>query len=74
MGAYYVNLNNAHVKTEKLYASIECDTIGDLVEWVGKEEKNKKYVQSIAIWHLLKQGHPMTNWKISCANLILKRS
>jgi hypothetical protein len=49
-------------------------TIGDLVEWVRKEEKNKKYVQSIAIWHLLKQGHPMTNWKISCANLILKRS
>jgi hypothetical protein len=42
---YYVNLNNAHVKTEKLYASIRCDTIADLVEWVEKEEKKKKYVQ-----------------------------
>jgi hypothetical protein len=55
MGAYYVNLNNAHVKTKKLYASIGCDTIGDLVEWVGNEEKKKKYVQFVAIWHLLKQ-------------------
>ncbi len=49
MGAYYVNLNNAHVKIEKLYACIRCDMIGDLVEWVGKEEKKKKYVQYVAI-------------------------
>jgi hypothetical protein len=70
IGAYYVNLNNAHVKTEKLYASVGCDMIGDLVEWVGKEEKKKKYVQSIAIWQLLKQGHLMTNLKSSCASLI----
>jgi hypothetical protein len=74
IGADYVKLNNAHVKTEKLYASIRCDTIGDLVEWVEKEEKKKKYAQSIIIWHLLKQGHPMTNLKISCASLIFKRS
>jgi len=39
VGAYYVNLNNAHVKNEKLYASTWWDTIADLVENVGKAEK-----------------------------------
>jgi hypothetical protein len=41
ISVYYVNLNNAHVKTEKLYASIRCDMISDLIEWVEKEKKKK---------------------------------
>jgi hypothetical protein len=43
IGAYYVNLNNAHVKNENLYISTWHDTIVDLVEKVRKSEKTKKY-------------------------------
>jgi hypothetical protein len=39
IGAYYVNPNNAHVKNEKIYASIWCDMIINLTEKVGKVEK-----------------------------------
>lgn len=31
-GAYYVNLNNAHVKNEKQYVCTRCDMIVNLVE------------------------------------------
>jgi hypothetical protein len=39
IGAYYVNLNNAHVKNKKIYASIWCDMIINLVEKVEKVKK-----------------------------------
>jgi hypothetical protein len=39
IGAYYVNPDNAHVKNEKIYASIWCDMIINLVEKVVKVEK-----------------------------------
>lgn len=44
MRTYYVNLNNVHVKNEKLYASIGHDTIAGLVEKARKAKKKKKYV------------------------------
>jgi hypothetical protein len=34
IGACYVNLNNAHVKNEKLYVSTRHEPITDLVEKV----------------------------------------
>jgi len=37
--AYYVNLNNAHVKNKKIYAFIWCGMIINLVEKVRKVEK-----------------------------------
>jgi hypothetical protein len=39
IGAYYVNPNNAHMKNEKIYGSVWCDMIINLVEKVGKVEK-----------------------------------
>jgi len=39
INAYYVNPNNANVTNEKLYASIGCDTVANLIEKVGKVEK-----------------------------------
>jgi hypothetical protein len=39
IGAYYVNPTNAHVKKEKIYASIWCDMIINLVEKVEKVKK-----------------------------------
>jgi hypothetical protein len=30
----------------------------------GKVEKKKKYIQFVAIWHLLKQSHPMTDFEL----------
>jgi len=59
IGAYYVNPNNAHVKNEKSYIFTRHDMVIDLVE---KVEKKKKYVQFVAIWHLLK-GHPMIDFE-----------
>jgi hypothetical protein len=53
VGAYYVNPNNAHVKNEELYVSIRHDTS------TSKAKKKKKYVQFVAIWHLLKHERPM---------------
>jgi hypothetical protein len=47
-----VNTNNANVTNEKLYASIGCDIVANLIEKVGKVEKKKKYVQFVAMWHL----------------------
>jgi hypothetical protein len=52
INAYYVNTNNANVTNEKLYASIGCDIVANLIEKVGKVEKKKKYVQFVAMWHL----------------------
>jgi hypothetical protein len=43
MAAYYMNPNNVHVKSEKIYASTGQDTIHDPIEKAGKVEK-KKYV------------------------------
>ncbi len=42
IGANYVNLNNAHKKNEKLYASTRCDTFVDLVEEVGNIEMEEQ--------------------------------
>jgi hypothetical protein len=39
INAYYVNPNNANVMNEKLYVSIGCDTVANLIEKVGKVEK-----------------------------------
>ncbi len=44
IGAYYVNLNNAHVKNENLYISTWHDTIVDIVEKVRKSEKTKNLI------------------------------
>jgi hypothetical protein len=60
VGAYYVNPNNAHVKNEKLYVSIRHDTSTSKAR---KAKNKKKYVQFIAIWHLLKQGHPTIDFE-----------
>jgi hypothetical protein len=54
-----VNLNNAHVKNEKSYIFTRHGMVIDLVE---KVKKKKKYVQFVAIWHLLK-GHPMIDFE-----------
>ncbi len=56
VGAYYVNPNNAHVKNEELYVSIRHDTSTSKAK---KAKKKKKYVQFVAIWHLLKHERPM---------------
>jgi hypothetical protein len=40
---------------------------------MGREGKKKKDVQFVVTWHLLKQGDPITNLKISYASLIFKR-
>ncbi len=60
VGAYYVNPNNAHVKNEKLYVSIRHDTSTSKAR---KAKKKKKYVQFVAIWHLLKQGCQMIDFE-----------
>ncbi len=39
INAYYVNPNNANVMNEKLYASIGCEPVVNLIEKVGKVEK-----------------------------------
>jgi hypothetical protein len=48
VAAYFLNSINAHVKNEKLYATIGFDIIFVQIVNVGKAEKNK-YVQFIAI-------------------------
>ncbi len=55
-----MNPNNAHVKNDKSYIFTRHDMVIDLVEKV--KEKKKKYVQFVAIWHLLK-GHPMIDFE-----------
>jgi hypothetical protein len=60
VGAYYVNPNNAHVKNEKLYVSIRHDTSTSKAK---KAKKKKKYVQFVAIRHLLIQGRPMIDFE-----------
>jgi hypothetical protein len=56
-----VNPTNARVKNEKLYATIGGDTI--LSQVVNARKVEKKYVQFIAIWHLLKQGYSMIDFE-----------
>lgn len=46
--AYFLNFINAHVKNEKLYATLGFDIIFVQIVNVGKAKKNK-YVQFIAI-------------------------
>jgi len=48
IAAYFLNSTNAHVKNEKLYATIRFDIKFAQIVNVRKAKKNK-YVQSIAI-------------------------
>jgi hypothetical protein len=62
MGDYFVNLSNVHVKDEKIiwdYKSFQCSW--SINEW--QQGKKIKYMQFVALWHPLKQGHLMTNFE-----------
>jgi hypothetical protein len=38
---------------------ISCPTC----EWGARQNKKKKHVQFVVIWHFFKQGHPLTNFE-----------
>ncbi len=61
-GQYFICPTNSHVKNDKLFTTRGLDTIVVQRENGGKVE-GKKYIQFVAIWHLLKQGCPMTNFE-----------
>lgn len=61
VSAYYSNPTNAHVKNEKLYASIGQDKIVTQVTNARKVKWMKICTQCFAIWHFFQQGKSMTN-------------
>lgn len=63
VGKYSICPTNSHVKNEKLFATRGLDTIDVQLENGGKVERKKKYIQFVAIWHFLKQGHPMIDFE-----------
>lgn len=63
VSAYFSNPINAHVKNEKLYASIGQDKIVTQVANARKVEWMKKYTQFVAIQHLFQQGKSIINFE-----------
>jgi hypothetical protein len=63
LGNYFSCHINQPLKNEKLFESTSCDTIVIQMANQGKVEKKNKYVQFVAIWHLLQQGYSMTNFE-----------
>ncbi len=63
VSAYFSNPTNAHVKNEKLYASIGQDKIVTQVANARKVEWMKKYTQFFAIHHLFQQGKSIINFE-----------
>jgi hypothetical protein len=53
LGNYFSCPTNQPMKNEKLFESTSCDTIDVQMANQGKVEKKRKYVQFVAIWHLL---------------------
>jgi hypothetical protein len=46
-----------------LFASKSVDIVVAQLVNGGKVEQKKKYLKFVVTWHLLKQGHPMTNFE-----------
>ncbi len=64
VGEYYINNDNQHKRSEKVQASLGPNFIAlNLVVNVRKVKKEKKFVQFVAIFHLLKHGRPMNNFE-----------
>ncbi len=63
VGQYSTYPINSHVKNEKLLTVRGLDIVDVQLENGGKVEKEKKYIQFVAIWHLLKQGRPMIDFE-----------
>jgi len=51
------------MNNERLFESTCHDTIAIQMANQRQVEKKRKYVQFVAIWHLLQQGYPMTNFE-----------
>jgi len=60
---YSICPTNSHVKNKKLFAAKGLDMVAIQLESGGKVEREKNYIQFVAIWHLFKQGHPMMDFE-----------
>ncbi len=63
MGEYYINIDSQHQKNEKVHSIWGWDFIVEMVLNGEKVGKLKKYVQFVAILHLLKYGIPMIDFE-----------
>jgi hypothetical protein len=63
LGKSYISSDSQHVPNEKIYAIIRHDGIQLQVEKHSKAEKEKKYVQFVTFFHLLKLGKPITDFE-----------
>jgi hypothetical protein len=63
VGQYFICPTNSHVKNDKLSIAKGLDIVDVQLENGGKVERKKKYIQFVAIWHLLKQGCPMKDFE-----------
>jgi len=63
MGQYFICPTNSHVKNEKLFVARGLDTVVVQLENGGKAKRKKTNIQFVAIWHLLKQGHPTIDFE-----------
>jgi hypothetical protein len=60
---YSIHPTNSHVKNEKFFAARGLDIVAIQLENGGKAEREKKYIQFVAIQHLFKQGRPMIDFE-----------
>jgi hypothetical protein len=59
----YINNGRKHLRNERAYVSWSSNFIAKLVVNGRKAKKWKTCVQFVAIFHLLKNGKPMTNFE-----------
>jgi hypothetical protein len=60
---YYISNDSQHQHNERVHATQGSNSITNMVVNGGKVKKKKKFVQFVAIFHLLKHGKPITNFE-----------
>ncbi len=63
LGDFYINYDSEHAKNEKIYNTTRFDSIIDQELNAKKAYKKKKNLEFVIIFHLLKQGKPMTYYE-----------
>jgi len=61
--SFYFNKNYVHVQNERLDIANDHPSILDQLQVDVPFEHKQKYVQFVAIFHLLTHGHPKTIYK-----------
>lgn len=62
-GRFIIKTYCLHAKNERLYNSLGHDSVVDLVCIIQLSERRREFVQFASIFWLLREGHPMADFR-----------